>query len=97
MDVVPPQVLVGVLLSFVLAYESQLRSRRRWRKLHLRSLGCPPGLASRPEAPAASHAERAHPELGILPVWTLHLPQAAVLLILAFAAGQGSDLLFYMV
>ena len=91
------QLLIGVLLPFLLFYTSQLRNRRRWRKLHLRRLGHPPRPASQYGGPAASPAEQAHPELSILPVWTLHLPQAVLLLSLSFAAGQGAELLFYMV
>ena len=85
-----------MLVSFSLSYVSQLRNRRRWRTLHLSRLGHSLGSAS-DGTPASSPAEQAYPELAILPVWTLFLPQAAVLLVLSFAFGQGADLLFYMV
>ena len=46
---------------------------------------------------AALSAPRELPELSIVPVWELYLPQALVLLILAYAAGRDIDVLYYMV
>ena len=47
-----------------------------------------PGQGERPADCAAL------PQLDIVPVWKLYLPQAAVLLALAFAAGRGVDVLY---
>ena len=102
-----------MLLGLAVHFWSQLRERQRWRRLCLSTLPSQPLGSQAPQQQSEGRetarsavtgvptswqpAQREHPELSIVHVWPLHLPQALALLILAFAAGQGGGLLYYMI